>query len=66
MNRLSAAELEFFAAHLTAFPEFPDAAPTPQMPSSPTPLAFMGEEMGSVSSRKTTSWCGMSAWTGTS
>ena len=42
------------------------AAPTPQMPSSPTPLAFIGDEIGSVSSRKITSWCGMSAWTGTS
>jgi hypothetical protein len=42
------------------------AAATPYMPSSPTPLAFIGEEMGSVSSRKITSWWGMSACTGTS
>ena len=37
------------------------AALTPQMPSSPTPLAFIGELIGSVSSMKMTSWCGMSA-----
>ena len=30
------------------------------------PLAFIGDEIGSVSSRKITSWCGISAWTGTS
>ena len=45
---------------------FATAAPTPQMPSSPTPFAFIGDEIGSTSSRKMTSWCGMSAWTGTS
>ncbi len=31
------------------------AAPTPHRPSSPTPLAFIGDEIGSVSSRKMTS-----------
>ncbi len=31
------------------------AAPTPHRPSSPTPLAFIGDEIGSVSSRKITS-----------
>ena len=43
-----------------------DRRATPQMPSSPTPLAFIGDDIGSVSSRKITSWCGMSACTGTS
>jgi hypothetical protein len=43
-----------------------DRRATPQMPSSATPLAFIGDDIGSVSSRKITSWCGMSAWTGTS
>ncbi len=47
-------------------PRSPRRPPTPQMPSSPTPFAFIGEEIGSTSSRKITSWCGMSAWTGTS
>jgi hypothetical protein len=32
------------------------------MPSSATPLAFIGDEIGSASSRKITSWCGISAW----
>src|SRR3954468_23462599 len=31
------------------------------MPSSPTPLAFRGEIVGSNSSMKITSWCGMLA-----
>lgn len=42
------------------------AALTPHRPNSPTPLAFIGEDMGSVSSRKITSCFGISAWTGTS
>jgi len=42
------------------------AAAAPQRPSSPTPLAFIGDATGSTPSRKTTSWCGMSACTGTS
>ncbi len=36
-----------------------DGGPVPQGLSSPTPLAFIGEETGSVPSRKATSWCGM-------
>jgi hypothetical protein len=31
---------------------FAAAAATPQMPSSATPFAFMGNEIGSISSRK--------------
>lgn len=34
---------------------FDIAAATPHKPSSPTPLAFIGEDIGSVSSRKITS-----------
>ena len=45
---------------------FATAGATPTSPSSPTPFALIGDIVGSTSSTKIASRCGMSAWTGTS